>query len=393
MTDVQDLPKCRLSNDQVHKLLTTTLDQQPLTGRTVLLPVTGQAFTIGQLKPAVVMANDNNNNNKEEVEQVQLLASTTANFTTVSTKQAQLWLQPKAATIATTKPKSALKHKSTPPPPPATNSRQPPPQAAFMEIVEEYDASGKQIRSGAVNVSQQLDAIWNNAQEPAMVDQDQGWNDNDNDEVGDDQGELPNLNATLKPKPVSDDDYQRLANRLDELARLEETGAAVPSPLSKLKPKPTTTTNTKKQTASSSSSGSGWGKGFLNNNNNVKSKTTSKPKAISFGANHIQEIPRIGTTPASTITQQRQGHTPTQKPTPTMENKKQTRPFDSSVFNGVVQERPVVMEQQQQQQQQRSVIRERPMVVERQSQQQPQPTNTAPPKKRVSRFAQERSMH
>ena len=361
-TDLKkDLPKCRLSNDQVHKLLTTTLDQ-PLTGRTVLLPVTGQAFTIGQLKPAVVF----NDNNKEEEEQVQVLASPTSNLTTVSTKQAQLWLQPKpkAAIAATKKPKSVLKQKSTPQPaPPSSQS------SAFMEIVEEYDASGNQIRSGAVNVSQQLNAIWNNAEEPAMAeDDDHEWN-NEEEEGGDDQELTAN---TPKPAPVSDDDYQRLAERLDELARLEETGAAVPSSV----PKPTAATTTAKKQATSSSSGGGWGKGFLNNKAKPNQPSNSdKPKAISFGANQVQEIPRIGTTPASTITQQRQGHTP--KPTTTTtRNKKETRPMDSSVFNGVVQER--------------SVIRERPVVVERQSQ--PQPTNAAAPKKRVSRFAQERSM-
>jgi hypothetical protein len=401
-TGLQDLPKCRLSNDQVHKLLTTTLDQ-PLTGRTVLLPVTGQAFTIGQLKPAVLLVN-HNSKEEEEVEQVQILASPTSSLATVSTKQAQAWLQPKpkaAEATAATKPKSVLKHKNKFTPPPTSTSTNMKSQAstspsrlAFMDIQEEYDASGKQVRSGAVNISQQLNAVWNNAQEPAMVDDEQGWNDND-DIGGDDEQEKtmvqPSANTTSttpkqQPTPVlSDDDYKRLADRLDELALLEETGAAAPS---QSVPKPTTkkqtpTSSTKKQTPSSSS---GWGKGFLTNNKNAKSKPSSKqPKAISFGANQIQEIPRIGTTPASTITQQRQ----TKQSQTTTRNNKQSRPIASSVFNGVVQERPVVTEQIQQ----RSVIRERPVVVERQKQQaqhQPQPTSAAPSKKRVSRFAQER---
>lgn len=372
-----DLPKCCLSNDQVHKLLTTTLGNQPLTNRTILLPVTGQAFRLGLLKPAVVLVD-----NKKE-EQVHILASPTSNLATVSTKQAQAWLQPKPKTAAT-QPKSALKHKNKSTPPPTNRQQQAPQsqsQLAFMEIQEEYDASGKQIRSGAVNVSQQLNAIWNNAEEPAMVDG-QGWKDDEQEEQI--MVQPPNI-ITPKPTPVSDDDYQRLAKRLDELARLEETGEALP--------KPTTIKKQAAATAStSSSSGSGWGKGFLNNSSkNTKSKSSkqpsSKPKAISFGANQIQEIPRIGTTPASTITQQRQGHATATTP----RNNNQTRPIESSVFNGVVQERPVVMEQQQQQQ--RSAIRERPMVIERQQQpQQQQPTSAAPPKKRVSRFAQERSM-
>jgi hypothetical protein len=174
-------------------------------------------------------------------------------------------------------------------------------------------------------------------------------------------------------KALSKGEYKQLSQRLEELARLEELETSSMSDKSKKK-----------------STSGGWGKGFLNRPS--KKKTFKKTNVLSsnpipslishtgpspssgvsfdLGQNKVQEIPSIpGTRPiAKTPLLSSPNHATATSASLTSRNL-----VNSSVFSGLVQERY-------------NGIQERSIMQERSS----SATNNTNPKKKLSRFAQER---
>jgi hypothetical protein len=354
----------------------------------VLVPFSNQAFLVGELQPHI----------DDGKELVQIVVGADKNNTpcddpvTISTTEAKEWFVQhssrsssiKASILKSTddvEPPQSTKTSTTPTTnSPSTTTRIPEPSIiapGFVEIQEEYNADGTQVRGNVVDVSKQLSAIWDNADEPSLSSSVPAATDgNDNINIDDHDFEPTIQEPPLKP--VSDTDYDQLSKRLDELARLEESGASV---MTTLKPKRSTT-----------KPGSGWKKGFLTSKSK-KAKPPVKPsssnssnKGVSFDTtqNKVQEIPRIGTQrvppkPGSSST-----NTST---TPSTSTRSSTsKPLESSIFSGVIHERPVMPE--------RPVVPEtpeqvgeRPTIVQERK---PTINRPQPPKKRLSRFAQER---
>jgi len=175
-------------------------------------------------------------------------------------------------------------------------------------------------------------------------------------------------------RPLSDTEYDALAERLEELARLEEQAESDKA------------VNLKSSTKLQSR---GWSKGFLNQKaprkkNNRKSppavavaetskSPTAKTKAIVFGKDEVREIPRVG---------ERSVRNMLTKPPSSS-----SRPLEQSIFSGIVQETggaPAPL----------PVVDTAPPQVSRFAQQQrhsaaPPPPPTQPTTKKLSRFAQE----
>jgi hypothetical protein len=407
------LPIINLSAGQVDHLLKHVLNDQPLTGRNVLIPmVGGQAFRCGRLEPT----RDSESGQEQVVVHDSSSSSTIATTetkTVLTYPQAKEWLTPAASkpqppSATSTPSKSSLKASKAvrptkpPPPPPPPTSEVPLPttnELPFFDIQEEYDPSGKPVRATKINVTKQLESLMSNnmptesaaandpPQPPAQA------------EIEEEEEEEEDYSMIVGPKlpPVSDKEYQRLSNTLDQLARLEEENETRhrrndPATI----PRRTNKTPTKK---SSSSTTGGWSKGFLNKSTTSKSSTqpkqskskssvettTQQPTAaaasrvVSFGENQVQEIPRIGTTSAATL--QRSPSKPivvaaaaaTTSPPP-------RRPLDSSIFSGVIQERSGNT--------QTTAARQQQQPPQQQQPQQPQQPSTKP--KRISRFAQDR---
>ena len=212
-------------------------------------------------------------------------------------------------------------------------------------------------------------------------------------------------------EPVSDEQYDSLSARLDELAKMEEDaeknknqgqssrqrlqgkawgkgflssnggGAAAQSQKQKTK------TGKKKKNGGSG----GWNTGFLNAEPKKKGSASAGAKVatriadgperqrkVAFGADEVKEIPRIGNTSIKAVQQmQKAGRSlpqPPQQQPVAAPQEQETEPISKEVFSGVVKERGaaagtgtsvVISEQPPQQQQQQ-------------------------PKKKLSRFAQQR---
>jgi hypothetical protein len=368
-----------LTTDQVDRLGNTLFPKKKdaantLQGRSVLIPFSKQAFLVGELQPTL---------DESGQEQVQILLN--EEKVTVSTQAAQEWLVQHSSSTIKKPTKLPTTKKKTPSQKTApilkTTSSAPPlgGGGGFVEIQEEYNPGGKQVHGTVVDVSKQLSAIWNNALEPALEIPSNNHNNDGDDDDFEPKIEEPPL------KPISDQEYESLSQRLEELARLEEEAA---------KPK-----------SKSKSSSFGFKKGFLTSNNKAKAAKKKKPSnaattsseqpktttttqsiptapsttsnlpsaetnstkspsgGVSFDTsqNQVQEIPRIGTNPVPPKTTTK------------------SRPLDANIFSGIIQERPMVP----------PVIQERPMMPVNNNSRQAQP----PKKKRQSRFAQERQQY
>ena len=370
-TSTLPAPK-NLSTSQVDQLRETLFsdDKASLKGRSVLIPFTKQAFFVGELNPST---------NEKGEEQVRVVADQ-SQVQTVSTTEAKKWLEQNSSKstkknsssgILKSQSKQVSENPTSSDPPPSPSSF-----GGFVEIQEEFNSDGTQVRGDVVDVSQRLKALWKNSMDPQLP-QYQGK-----------EADIILEEEETKKPPMSDEEYSKLSSRLDELARLEEQAETQGlDPSSLLRPKKPKFMAAKP--SSKKSANSGWKKGFLTSN--TKKTKTPKPKpepspqpsvttpsvstsedtnkGVSFDTtqNQVQEIPRIGTQKVP--------------PKPTTASPK---PLESSMFSGVVQERPVIQE--------RPLIRERPLISER-----PVPTSQTStgtqPKKRMSRFARERQQH
>lgn len=357
-----------LSTEQIDQLYDTLFpdDGVKLKGRPVFIPFTNQAFVLGDLDPAT---------NEKGEEQVQIVGDRNQ-IQTVSITEAKTWLEKHSSPLQNKSKTCEAKDDDTAV---ATHNALVSSSrfvGGFVEIQEEFNADGKQVRGDVVDVSKRLNAIWQNTMEPALshkVDDGGG-------PIIEEEEEEPHKN------PMSDEEYEKLSKRLYELARMEEEaerGGATPS----AKPKELSSKN--------AANSSGWKKGFLSSKPTKSKKTkasqqrtiprpgvdtyglskeiTQASNSVSFDTtqNQIQEIPRIGT----------------QKVPPKPCTVVGSKPLETCLFSGVVQERPSI--QKTPVIQERSVIRESLVVQEGVEQQKTQKQ----PKKRLSRFARERQQH
>jgi hypothetical protein len=158
------------------------------------------------------------------------------------------------------------------------------PSVSVFNIQEEYTADGKCVFGKAVDLSARIQHVYGkNGSGGDNNDNDENKNDNDSvssDECDNDTGtgtgtgtvadtvaaDIDGVVSSSKKKEVSDEEYNRITKRLDELALLEQQEANTKGRRPKSKP------------LGSTSSGFGFKKGFLNNNNNSSSTTTKKKK-------------------------------------------------------------------------------------------------------------------
>lgn len=401
--EAKDLPPPRISQEKIDRLLkslsadskivadgsssSTASQIQPLSGRQVLVPAFGGvAFYEGELCPETRSKNDAIDN--EEKEEIVYIATSTAeqtknlsgkkqpnknepdekNISEVKLSEAIEWLRKHSsvdkkstattsrsaeakateagtskASSSSTKQASAKASKKPSIPQSRSHEVYQRPAGPMFNINEEYSADGRRIVGEAVNLSTRLKAVYGD---------DNPENFNDEDEKEDDsvptqhEGEA----EPISTKTVSDEDYDRIAKRLEELAlmeeeetkRIKEGRTKTVQPLgggSVVKPK-----------KSKSSSSFGFQKGFLNKKKPAKKKTDvlknqvpTDPKPSSTGGvtidvsqNKIHEIPREG----------RQQPVPSRKPqyqTPATQSITANKLLDSSVFSGNVSERSTTM--------------------------------------------------
>jgi hypothetical protein len=266
----------------------------------------------------------------------------------------------------------------------------------MMEIQEEYTEDGKQVYGKAVDVSSRLQHLWNkvdhdNSDGETKTPHPDDLDDHDQVGVG---GTLSNEavaveEASSPPPVVSDEEYDRLAKRLEELEMLEDRELQMEH---RTKARHPTSTKPKKQT------GLSFQKGFLN----AKPKTKPKAKTPAVGAtaassaqasapaatdeavtkkskitidlnkNTVQEIPQEGRQQPLPPRQQQSTQSPSQQ--------RQTM-ADSNMFTGHIQERTAVATTSG-----GTVSAEQAAASSCNANQRSTPTK----KKRVSRFAQER---
>jgi hypothetical protein len=310
--------------------------QDPLTGRKVLIPFTSKAFFEGALQPTIDAAGS---------EQV-LVKLSKEHFVESNRSEAAELLEKRIQAVQkSVRDVTTSRKVPRPAAAPAEPSGLP-----FFEIREEFDQQGNEIRSEAINVAKELEYLERN--EDDKVDAAIRVTPPSSDAM------VVEEEATSKAA-VSEEEYQDLASRLEELAKLEEEAEAKKK------------TN---QTSSKRLQGSGWSKGFLNKKKPAKKKPvksavaaakapvatavteqaaprTAKKVGFQEKNNQIKEIPRVGerSVPSRTIT-------PVEAAP--------SRQIETSVFNGVIQERPAA-----------AGVQERSAVE---------------PKKKLSRFAQQR---
>ena len=416
-------------------------DGAPFAGRKVMVPITRQAFMEGHLQPPtddsttssvgeeIVLANLGSGHLAEmsredaadfiqrRVDAVTSQSSAAPKMTSANKTSASKKKQPK---------KSALRFSAK-----TTAKSQPPAQShtilPFFEIREEYDASGHEVKAEAVNLAKDMKAL-----KDALRSQKTGAS-GDGDyakqirelietiDIGAD-GDMGQESSSdfdaedeaiddVEPErqePVSEEQYNSLSTRLDELARMEEEaeknksegkssrqrlqgkawgkgflssngGAASKSQKGK-------TGKKKKKDAAAG----GWNAGFLNAEPKKKkasaggttattaTNTVDEPerqRKVAFGTDEVKTIPRIGNTSIKAAQQmQKAGRLQQQQPVVMpQEEQHESEPISREVFSGVVKER--------------SAIGTSTSVM---SPEQPEQQQQPPPKKKLSRFAQQR---
>lgn len=485
MSDWYTLSPPGISGKQCQKLVDKYFQEdEPLAGRPVMIPFTKQAFVMGELQPVT------QNSGTRCVECVKIRPGKEKTLQTLSANDAKQWLLKKApptqppATVHEPKPSSTPHANKTESQssnrttmssagsqstaPQTKNQKSAPSTMPFhptmVEIHEEFNEDGTQTKGDVVNVTSEFQALMDKIGQGDAMKFPQEYNGETKEETtvddsGDDQI-MADYDAPLKE--LTDPEYDQLAKRLDELARLEELenerlqqGARH----SKLKAKRATANKSK----SSGGGSGGWNKGFLNQPKKKKSakktstaevqpintsttnpnkplpssppssdqvtadasksqaplpippheasspdapagSTTVTKQATTGGVafdltqNKVQEIPSLpGTRP---IPPRNSNLSMPTRPAIAPPVDQPPRMMDSSVFSGVIQERStvgaVVNGGNKVNQEANNIIQERsaPQSFRRrrqqQEQRQPQVQDPNKPKKKLSRFAQER---
>jgi hypothetical protein len=338
----------KLTVDQLQDVRDTL--KKPLTGRKVLVPFGRKAFFPGTLQPSV--------RDGEELVRVREGGGTAVKDMTRQEALNRLQKEMDGLKMSQRKPSPSMsKDAAAPPSKPAAQQKEEATGHAlpFFEIREELNESGQEVKAEAVNISKHLEYL--QKKEAGALD----------DKVPSDVVRRPveeptNETAAMLEQeseatplqPLSDSEYDALSTRLDELAQLEEESGRQK------------TVNVKSAKKLQSK---GWSKGFLNKKQKTKQPKTqqksepnrsepemkrpaiipesegpSKDRKVAFGVqDEVREIPRVGERSVSSL------------PKPA------SRPIETSVFSGTVQEKRGVPEEQK-----------------------------PAPKKRLSRFAQER---
>ena len=513
--------------------------KNPIQGRQVMIPLTSQAFVIGSLQPNIqngeeilllrqqkqsdkaTMKGIDESDLKEmtrqeihdllEVEKqrkkkaaIESKKSKTNKKNTIKTTPvSQSATSSPNNTTAKATPSQTQTHATSRKNSGTTTDSNNTPTLSFFEIKEELDGTGNVVTGQAINVTKQLELLEKQRQEESKREEkDESKQDfADYPEPTEEYDSPPDHPDELSTTPatVTDDDYQALSARLDELARLEEeaeanstnnrksskklqgawskgflgggrkntnpkaagnitarsryyeptsedeshqqqsaTSAAavepsvvVERPIPSKQPPASSTTIPNDITSPTSTlrttetvdmpkgkKKSGWSKGFLNNaskSNKGKPKevpTTSQQqpqlkkedqdqaKKVSFqlGAQEVREIPRIGNTSVASIRNTNKMNTrpifpeasepPREQvndgkgddddrdkaPSPSTMTATASRPFDSTVFSGVVKERPIGMS------------------TNAATAPSSQPQQESKPAKKLSKFAQDRMM-
>jgi len=353
----------------------------PLTGRSVMIPLGPKAFFPGTLCPDVIRAD---NGDAQECVKMAVKDDPTGRHRheEMTRQQARDYVQheidsriPKKKIAAP--PKPSLKPAKAIP---SANEQsiapsQSPPAAfapSFFEIREQIDDSGNVVQAEAVNITKQLELIEKQIGEKASPEHRK----NLQETAGSDSGEFI-TDDTSAPEPLSHYDYDKLTDRLEELARLEEE--ADQAKANSLK--------SRKQIQSK-----GWSRGFLNGNRKKESikerpsiqpqlqsmpfnrdspsrshanssMTVDQPKSISFdqASNQVREIPRVGEKSIKDL----RGVASSQP-----------QPLEGDVFSGIVKERKPAVRRKKQSPQQKVSL--------------PTQSTQSPQQKRASKFSLER---
>lgn len=404
-----------------------------------MIPITSRAFVLGSLSPItdsegqeLVLVR-----HKDSSDLTETRRETVCDLLQEERQRKEKQAKKKETKSDPPKKNETRKQASKPSTMPSTpKSLSPMSSLPYFEIKEEIDEAGKVLRSEAVNVTKQLELVTNHANDSHQESKE--CNTDTNDANGSDDSDFQVTASAeeidTRTTPVSDQEYKTLSERLEQLARLEEKAEAKSSdnalsalrlqskgwskgflsgkakPLMKKssmkaqtttdsKPQPRNNAAAKQATLPSNprplatlSSGprqqpatqatsekkeiskKGWSKGFLNSGPSTNESPAQIERAtatheegskkVSFQSNmaEVKEIPRIGQTSVASL----------KAPTPLSTGAGPARPFDSSVFSGVVKERPI-----------------RPLVP---GSQQAASNNGGQPKKKMSKFAQQR-MH
>jgi hypothetical protein len=263
------------------------LEEGPLTGRQIMVPLTTKAFFPGRLTPTL----------RHEQEQV-LVRMAGTNLVELDRSQAVDYLERRIDSMSS----------RTIPTAKATNT--PHTELPFFEIREELDDDGREVKSEAVNVAKELEYLQKKVGKSHVV--------VPTSTAGDDVSDV-SVEVDRPPRPLSHDEYEAVSARLEELARLEEHAESARAENIK---------------SSKKLQSSGWGRGFLNAKPRgarrlpaAHANATAGAKKVGFHAeNDVKEIPssRIGQRSASELT-------------PVTARKE----IDDRVFSGVIRERPV----------------------------------------------------
>ena len=255
--------------------------RQPLSGRTVLVPMGTRAFVPGFLQPLKEGENEMVTYAKNGPDNEPIIISRT---------QALDRLQEEMDLVSNRKKAPPPKHTTTKQ---ENNANVLP----YFEIREEIDSSGTEVKAETVNVSRHLEYL---RQHPEVIQEETLPPAVTAPATGEPVEEIPVSNL----KPLSDGEYDALAARLEELARLEE--AETEEPVLKVMKK------------SNHKTTSGWSKGFLNNNTKKK-KPVADEKYISMRVKDTLNRPVA------------KGEVSTALRIP-------SKPISKTVFSGVIQE-------------------------------------------------------
>ncbi len=425
----KDLPPPRISQEKIDGLLnalnadpivdsdSSSTKQERLNGREILIPAYGGvAFYEGVLCPEIRKNSESKVKEDEEIVYVHTIETKTTkkqqqnppnekDVAVVGLSDAIEWLQSHSTSLKLSLQSQTLESKAktstmvdaTKPlndsgpskPPPDTKQMPAPtsklslqksrsripdyhpdqaPAGPMFNISEEYSADGTRIVGEAVNLSTRLKAVYGD-DNPENFNQPRSEDSKIEDEdapfdptIGKEQEGKLDVPATAA---ISDEEYDRISKRLEELALMEEQeakrekeGRRKPAKTLGGKVGANQSTQTKKYKAKSKSNSSfGFQKGFLNKKA-TKTKTTTKTNTqtntkamnaakrdsksqqsgvtIDVSQNKIHEIPREGRqqpVPSRKPSQQDQGHVP--------QPIHGSRLLDTSVFSGEIVERTI----------------------------------------------------
>jgi hypothetical protein len=360
----------QLSDKELQKLRDSLKD--PMSGRSVHIPLGKRAYFRGQLSPDRC-ADDDATNTSHSLDSQQVCSERVSlrmddgTLNSMSRLEALDFIEkelhrrisPSTTTstnhsVQQTKSAEMVSSPPTTQTSPAPAAEESSSETPYFEIREELDDAGALVRSEAINVTRHLEYWQQQARsshdETATMDTSHNVAAKDAsipavplDETPPSVEHLIELPQTEgAPQPLSDSDYEALMARLDQLALLEEQADLQKE------------VNIKSSVALQSK---GWSKGFfnkksatkksavINNNSMVKESAMVKerralerdtasvetardqrPKSVAFTeTNQVQEIPRVG---------ERSVHSIAKKPQPITSPK----PLDPSLFPGLVVE-------------------------------------------------------